>query len=377
MVLATHGRGIWTLKIPEIIASPVVNNTGLLITGQLLIQSNLLSQYDSLHVSINDKVVKSIGQLETGELDLTIDLQNEGPKKIQLIGFSEGESFMSNTQTIEFFKVRDLVNTYYNEFAIDTGEFFGNGFSVEVNDGFESPAIHTEHPYPDLSDLTYQLKRPILIASENATFRYQDVAIIESGLPGTAFGEQDFFDFVVVEGSKQGIDWIPIAPSYDASKDADWIEIYGVEGNGIKEVFFEHNVDLLQTFDPGDTVFFRFRLFSDHFTNGWGWAIDNLAIQSDVILGFKEDLLANRLALQVFPNPVRQRANIQFNLPGTTAVQITIYDQLSTVVEQLDLGIRSPGEHLWQWERSSQKDGLYYIRLQTAMGTETFKMILY
>lgn len=102
-----------------------------------------------------------------------------------------------------------------------------------------------------------------------------------------------------------------------------------------------------------------------------------IAIQSDVILGFKEDLLANRLALQVFPNPVRQQANIQFNLPGTTAVQITIYDQLTAVVEQLDLGIRSPGEHLWQWERSSQKDGLYYIRLQTAMGTETFKMILY
>ena len=96
-----------------------------------------------------------------------------------------------------------------------------------------------------------------------------------------------------------------------------------------------------------------------------------------MILVFKEDLLTNRLAHKLFPNPVNQQANIQFSLPGTTAVLITIYDQLTAVVEQLDLGIRSPGEHLWQWERSRQKDGLYYIRLQTAMGTETFKMILY
>ena len=34
--------------------------------------------------------------------------------------------------------------------------------------------------------------------------------------------------------------------------------------------------------EAGDTILVRFRLFSDPYANGWGWAIDNLRIQIPV-----------------------------------------------------------------------------------------------
>ena len=53
-------------------------------------------------------------------------------------------------------------------------------------------------------------------------------------------------------------------------------------------------------FSEGDTVVVRFRLFSDPFAVGWGWAIDNLRIQDTQVA--VEDFVDNQ-DFKVFPNP--------------------------------------------------------------------------
>ena len=63
-------------------------------------------------------------------------------------------------------------------------------------------------------------------------------------------------------------------------------------------------------FSEGDTVVIRFRLFSDPFTVGWGWAIDNLRIQDSPVS--IDDFVSNQ-DFKVFPNPIAdQLLNIKF-----------------------------------------------------------------
>jgi hypothetical protein len=47
-------------------------------------------------------------------------------------------------------------------------------------------------------------------------FQYDDVAIVEPGELGASFPSDEFYDYVVVEGTKNGLDWVALAPGYDA-----------------------------------------------------------------------------------------------------------------------------------------------------------------
>ena len=49
----------------------------------------------------------------------------------------------------------------------------------------------------------------------------------------------------------------------------------------------------------GDTLLIRFRLHSDSYGNGWGWAIDDLRINP--LVNHVDELITNDLI--VFPNP--------------------------------------------------------------------------
>src|SRR5690606_23795683 len=96
----------------------------------------------------------------------------------------------------------------------------------------------------------------------------------------------------ITEGSKDGGEtWLPVIDGYDAREYSSWQTAYNnsITGNnstaaGNPELFVNREISILENgnFSAGDTVLFRFRLYSDPFANGWGWAIDNLRIQSPV-----------------------------------------------------------------------------------------------
>ncbi len=187
-------------------------------------------------------------------------------------------------------------DSYSNDFDSPSNDFFGDGFSVTTPTGFASAAIHTTHPYPegtgfpnDRLNFTYQLKIPIRVKPEEATIKFDEIVLVEPGDDGTVFGDDDFFDFVVVEGSIDGgVTWMPIANGYDSRADAAWLAKYNsaINGNnstavGDPTLYRPRVMDLQTNFNEGDEVVIRFRLFSDPFAAGWGWAIDNLRIQID------------------------------------------------------------------------------------------------
>jgi hypothetical protein len=185
---------------------------------------------------------------------------------------------------------------YTNSFDTPSGDFFGNGFSITQPSGFANPAIHTVHPYPegtgfpgDQFNYIYQLRIPIRIKEKDATLKFDEIVLVEPGAAGSVFGSENFFDYVVVEGSKDGgVTWTTAADGYDSRDFGPWLTRYNsaTSGNnstavGDPTLFRSRTIDLQNKFDTGDEVVLRFRLFSDPLAAGWGWAIDNLKIQID------------------------------------------------------------------------------------------------
>jgi hypothetical protein len=185
---------------------------------------------------------------------------------------------------------------YTNNFNSASDDFFGDGFSITTPSGFSNGAIHSTHPYAEGNGFpnnelnwTYQLKIPIRVNSDLGLIRFDEVVLIEPGASGSVFGDDDFFDFVVVEGSTDGgITWTPVANGYDSRANSDWLARYNSATSGDNStatgdaaLYRSRTLDLLENFDAGDEVAIRFRLYSDQLARGWGWAIDNLRIQID------------------------------------------------------------------------------------------------
>lgn len=204
----------------------------------------------------------------------------------------------SGLYTLNVVGLEPTQDSYTNDFNTPSSDFFGNGFSITQPTGFNNPAIHTTHPYPegtgfpnDQLTFVYQLKIPIRISDKDATIRFDEIVLVEPGEPGTVFGDDEFWDYVIVEGSKDGgITWTPVVNGYDARANSAWLTRYNrtIVGNistevGDPSLFRPRTIDLKNTFDPGDEVVIRFRLYSDPLAAGWGWAIDNLKIQIDDI----------------------------------------------------------------------------------------------
>lgn len=173
------------------------------------------------------------------------------------------------------------VRAYYiNDFDLPSDDFIGDAFTI-------ASAIHSEHPYPEAGDgnelnLTYQLRVPIRVGSDETMLTFDEVVIVEPGEPGSVFGDPLFYDYVIVEGSCDGGQtWIPLVDGYDARAYPEWLSAYENQEEFDPSLFRKRSIDLLDTFVTGEEVVIRFRLFSDPFGNGWGWIIDNLHIQVD------------------------------------------------------------------------------------------------
>ena len=194
--------------------------------------------------------------------------------------------------------IAPAVDKYTNNFNSATDDFFqSSNFSITTPAGFDNPAIHSDHPYEDgtgtgqESNYVMEMRVPIIVAETDATITFDEVVLVEPGESGTSFGDDEFWDYVIVEGTVDGGQtWKEFAPGYDSRDDADWLEVYNgditdnnSQAEGTAELYRPREIDMLENgnFSPGDEVLIRFRLFADAAAHGWGWAIDNLTIQID------------------------------------------------------------------------------------------------
>ncbi len=386
VVIATHGLGIWTVRIPEMIVgetfTPLIEALYQSPAGELNIETTLRSAYDSTRVMMNGAVAEVLPANTAGDTPLVqLPVLFNGTAEIQLVGYVGGSTYESPLKSVEVIQISEPVFSYQSDFNGGNGDFTGDGFSVRLEPGFDDEAIHSQHNYPDNSSPTYTLTKPIRVAKADAMVEFDEVVIVEPGDAGTVFGDFGFWDYVITEGTKDGTHWVPLLDGYDCRDDNAWLVAYNNGDAGDASLYRHRSFDLLDTFDWGDTILVRFRLYADQSVNAWGWAIDNLSIQvgSPTSVG---DAPQRIFALdQNYPNPFNPSTTIAYSLPARSKVSLCIYDQKGRLVRTLVDEEQPAGARAVVWDGRAGNgvpvaSGVYFYRLKAGDLVQQKKMTL-
>ena len=388
IVVSTHGRGIWSVEIPDLLAGetlrPLLESAAQLPTGPLAIHTILRSAYDSTEILVDGQVVATLPanspmEVATAQWPVLAD----ATVSVQLRAIVDPDTVLSPPRDVEVIAYDAPVYSYANDFESGAADFSLSGFTVSTEPQFTDAALHSPHPYANSTTLIATLNQPIIVANAPAaTLEYADVAIVEPGASGTVFGDTDFWDFVIVEGTTDGMNWVPLAPGYDARDDDDWLTAYYFQDPGTEALFRTHQIDLLDSFEPGDRILLRFRLFADPGANGWGWAIDDLVIQPGPTAVDEPGAAPAAFALRAnVPNPFNPATVIRYDLPRAADVALRVFDVRGRLVRTLVDEHQLAGTRTARWDGRDDRgrgvaSGVYVYRLEAGDFVQQRKMTL-
>ncbi len=392
VVLATHGRGIWSVTIPEITTyqpppitlSPVLEQLAQGPDGSVTAKMLLRSSYDSTQVILNGNRAILVSKNAPVDTVVQIPLVITEPQTVSLtlIAYANGVAYRSVTRTTTVVPLSAARNFYTTNFNTANTDFLGEGFNTGTPAGFANAVLQTGHPYADNLTITQQLTIPIIVAASNAFLNYDDIALVEPGEPGSEFGDEDFYDYVVVEATRNGIEWIPLAPGYDCRYDRVWETAFRNQQPGTPSMFRKHRLNLLDKFQAGETILIRFRLFADPFVNGWGWAVDNLEIQQLLTGVSDRDEIPLTFDLRPnYPNPFNPATQIAYSLAGPVNVKLAVYNSVGQLVRTLVSNQKQiAGVYRVHWNGRNDAgeavtSGVYLYRLEAGNFVRSRKML--
>lgn len=368
VVIATHGRGIWTatidqpqtnyIKDPEIIAS------GTSPDKRLVLRLESERTFDSLEIYVDETLVKTVVAIEIGTIDVALSGISSGNKKIHLVSFDDGAPHQSKIYTItqlDILALRDEYATYFSQLDDLTLK------SLTLQNFSNLPAtsrmvLHTAHPYSINNTYSVLFRTPVKVSSSFPKLFYSDLAIVEPDE-----------DSVVVEASKNGIDWIPLSPSYDAGKNTTWQSAYTNNQLGVSTMLVQNEIDISETFVAGDSLLFRLRMISGTSTTAWGWAIDFISIQQ-LPVSTEQQISKNPFTL--YPNPSTGLINVRYGLQKPSEVTVDVIDLFGRVITKKSLGKREAGENTDPLNLEDQASGTYLVRITTEEGSAVTKLVL-
>ena len=79
---------------------------------------------------------------------------------------------------------------------------------------------------------------------------------------------------------------------------------------------------------------------------------------------------------QNYPNPFNPSTNVEFSLPSSSQVRLTVYNMLGQEVATLVNGQMEAGTHTVRFDASRLSSGIYLYRLNAGSFVKTMKMIL-
>ena len=225
-------------------------------------------------------------------------------------------------------EITSTLSSYSTDFSGAAPDFFNIGFDVSRPAGFSKYGLNTKHPYESPEDnnksieYTSILRHPLKLNESGMLFSFNEIVLVEPGEAGSVFGSPNFYDYVIVDGSKNfGKTWFPLIDGYDSRLFPSWETAYnssivgnnstyvGTESMLQKHTFLYRPSDKISA---GDTLLVRFRLYSDPFANGWGWVIEDLKINA-LVDAIPE---VDNPIVKVYPNPGRGLINITTGIQG-------------------------------------------------------------
>lgn len=296
---------------------------------------------------------------------------------------------LSGYNTFFIQEIQKPVEKYINDFNVETLDFISSDFTISKVTGFDSPALNTAHPYlsPDADEMNFNftslLKYPIILKPDGK-MTFDEIVLVEPGEPGTKFGDEEFWDYVIVEGSKDGgITWKPFLDGYDSNSQQSWFDLFNSKMSGqnstaipTKDLFVKRDINLLANgnFVAGDTVQIRFRLFSDPYSHGWGWMIDNLVIQ-DFGTAVSPTLLSSGEVI-FYPNPASGQLNIQIQAKKTIEkLMLKVYNSSGLQVFSQSVSVGS-NQFQTNIDVHNFRSGLYLFVLEPENGQTVTRKIL-
>jgi hypothetical protein len=264
-----------------------------------------------------------------------------------------------------------------------------NGFYITKSVDLDTLSLQTKHPYPTAlykgltRDLTATLINPCIIRNTNAYMDFDEVVLVEPADANAVYGDYSFWDYCIIEGSKDQTNWYAFEQEgYKTELFPDWLQTYYSNtftdnfgklsslATPTNKLYHHHTINLLgnKYLRKGDEVFIRFRLFSDAYTNGWGWAINNLKIQTSKV---NIPVLTN--SFLIYPTISTSNTFTVSHSDDVTLKNIEVYSML---------GIKS--DYVFSNVNANQclitihgNSGVYFIKVMLENGTiETRKIIL-
>ncbi|TRX71126.1 T9SS type A sorting domain-containing protein [Carboxylicivirga sp. M1479] len=336
LIVGTHGLGVWTLDIPQITIdkAPVINRAAKAPVGSYNFEFEFFKAYDKVELFVDESLIETFADVEPGVMSQTLDIDiSKAEVSCNLVAYNGAEEQISNYIWMLNPNYKEAVEKYMNPFSNRKYDFKGSGFSIS-SELFDDWAIHTSHPYSEASDMIYTLDYPIIVTDnrEDAIMSYRDIALVEPGEAGTVFGDDEFWDYVIVEATGDGINWVPLLDGYDVNGSSKWSD-FADAANAYEDIdkepnsvslFEDHTINLHDVFDPGDVILIRFRMYSDANATGWGWVIDDLIIQekgTSLNLDEKEDFV-----FELGPNPASEYVNLSINSEDRGSVSVVVYN---------------------------------------------------
>lgn len=282
-------------------------------------------------------------------------------------------------QRIDIHSMYEPVTGYATRFENAGNDFILADFSISDVSGISGSVLHTKSPYPvsALKDENYeliaQLKYPVII-QPGGQMSFDEVVLVEPADGGTSYNESHFWDYVVVEASKDGgFSWMPVTDNYDSGINDTWYAAFtkSFSNNSStamphESMFVNRTVNLTQNtgLEAGDTVLFRFRLASDSSVNGWGWAIGNLDIQG--LHTSSEELLAEG-GFQVYPNPASNRLFVEWvSQTDAAPIEIVITDLFGKTIRR-ETGFESFFSSKAEIDLTGISAGIYMVSISDGM----------
>lgn len=378
VVIATHGRGIWTAKVnasqlnvtvPEIIAS------GTSPKEDLLLRIKALEPFDRLEFYQTTTLLGTFNDIEAAEYVVTLTNLPPGTKSIRMVAYKGTAPFHSRTYSMEHLDILSIEDSYSTSFST-TSDLTSRGFSWQHFPGqsnLERRTMHTAHSYTNNQQSYLILRHPVKIGELFPILQYEDIAIVEPGLEGALFGSPDFKDYVVMEASKNGLDWIPLQDGYNARANALWLSAFNAQAPGTRSMFLKHEVDLTNTFNVGDTLLFRYRVYADANVNGWGAAVNFIAIQEEPT-GIENSEKSERL--KISPNPTSGAFVVEYELATPSDVSGYVINLSGRNVITVNFGLQAVGSHRENFDLTQASPGAYLVILKTKHGSRVGRVIV-
>jgi hypothetical protein len=282
-----------------------------------------------------------------------------------------------------------------------TSDFYLKGFTFSKPSGFSNTGLHSEHPYADGTEESYNgaggsdkftnndavLLKPITLRADSSKIYFDEVVLVEPGETGASFLNTDgsvnrsFYDYVTVQASNDlGKNWYNLINGWDSNFSTIWLSVYNAnldsKGNstsvGTSALVKKREIDILSSgkFKGGDQLVFRFRLHADVGAHGWGWAIDNLNIQGSVApppppLVLALEPTSYSAELLVSPNPSSHMVRVQLALGSQDEeVRAGIVGAGGQWVQQESIQVKG-GLLDKQFDISSLPAGTYFVQVIT------------